>query len=130
MGQELSMEEINELIVEIDEDENGEIDFNEFKVMATKTWFVDAFQSKLVANMTRMMTSMNLMDDDNDDDEFDDEKDINEEYEQLMENMKEKNEIIENMTSEINELKQNSDKKDIEQKNEIERLMNEINGFK
>eukprot|EP01084_Bolivina_argentea_P273600 466096_1 len=138
MGQELNMNEVNELIEEIDEDENGEVDFDEFKVMATKTWFVDAFQSKLVANMTRMMSSMNLLNDDDIDieNELEDEKDskdeiMNEEYDKLLENMKDKDLMIENMKDKINKLKDENEinKKEMEQKNEIEQLMNEIKGL-
>eukprot|EP01084_Bolivina_argentea_P170668 295741_1 len=70
------MDEVNELIEEIDEDEDGEVDFDEFRVIVAKTWAVYSFQNKLMANMQ----GMDLMGDDNDNDEIDDEKDVSEEY--------------------------------------------------
>merc|ERR1712154_222002 len=73
MGRDMDMDEINELILEIDENGDGEVDFEEFKVMATKSWFVNTFQSKLVKSMQRMMDNMDISS--MEDDEFDDQED-------------------------------------------------------
>eukprot|EP01083_Nonionella_stella_P274506 931843_1 len=106
MGQELSMEEINELIVEIDEDENGEVDFDEFKQMASKNWFVDAFQSKLVEQMQKALEStMNM----NDNDEKDDIELLDKDADELIDELKERKQTIMDLQDEIEIMKNNGD---------------------
>eukprot|EP01083_Nonionella_stella_P175293 610062_1 len=63
MGGNRTMDEVNELILEIDVNNDGKVDFEEFKVMVTKSWFVDAFQSKLITSIERMMSIINMIDD-------------------------------------------------------------------
>jgi len=116
MGQDLSMQEVHDLIVEIDENGDGEVDFDEFKVMATKSWFVNAFQSKLVDSMQRMMTTMDLLGDDEDDD---DEKNDDQSNEKLIEQITFKTKRIEHL--EQNEKTQNM---------EIQKLQNAMNKLK
>merc|ERR1712228_1062678 len=69
MGQTLSMDEVNDLILEIDANGDGEVDFDEFKVMATKGWFVKAFESKLVESLQKSMAKYIEADDDDKEDE-------------------------------------------------------------
>merc|ERR1719410_2189851 len=73
MGHNLSMQEVQDLILEIDANGDGEVDFEEFKVMATKGWFVKAFENKLVESLQQSMAK--YMDEDDDDKHEDDEED-------------------------------------------------------
>merc|ERR1712154_411397 len=114
MGQDLSMQEVHDLIVEIDENGDGEVDFDEFKVRATKSWFVNAFQSKLVDSMQRMMTTMDLLGDDDDDEKNDEQSN-----EKLIEQITFKTKRIEHL--EQNEKTQNM---------EIQKLQNAMNKLK
>merc|ERR1712228_623730 len=76
MGQTLSMDEVNDLILEIDANGDGEVDFDEFKVMATKGWFVEAFESKLVESLQKSMAKYIAADDEKEDENAIDEEDI------------------------------------------------------
>merc|ERR1712228_1146755 len=77
MGQEMSLEEVKELISEVDVNGNGLVDFNEFKEMAAKGWFVAAFQSKLIDElMNKLNFDVNLNDDDDSKSEEDDNADM------------------------------------------------------
>ena len=62
LGQELTMEQINELINEIDINGDGKVDFNEFKVLFGQSKFINIYQNELIKNMTRMVTTMTHMD--------------------------------------------------------------------
>jgi len=55
--------------LEIDANGDGEVDFDEFKVMATKGWFKKAFESKLVLSLQKSMAKYEDEDDDKNDDE-------------------------------------------------------------
>merc|ERR1712228_770069 len=122
MGQTLSMDEVNDLILEIDANGDGEVDFDEFKVMATKGWFVKAFESKLVESLQKSMAKYIEADDD----DKEDENAIDEE--EVVENENDNNSLqqtqkIEELEQEIKSLKGEKEKK---QNEEIERLQNEI----
>merc|ERR1712228_828241 len=122
MGQALSMDEVNDLILEIDANGDGEVDFDEFKVMATKGWFVKAFESKLVESLQKSMAKYIEADDD----DKEDENAIDEE--EVVENENDNNSLqqtqkIEELEQEIKSLKGEKEKK---QNEEIERLQNEI----
>merc|ERR1712228_625358 len=121
MGQELTMDEVDKLIEEIDVNGDGEVDFEEFKVMVGQSWFINAFQSKLVESMEVMMQNMNIDDDDDiDGDGVDDEKNNNQE---LMEEITEKEQKIITLQ---NEMEENERK----QTEEIDKLQNEIKNLK
>merc|ERR1712228_410898 len=122
MGQALSMDEVNDLILKIDANGDGEVDFDEFKVMATKGWFVKAFESKLVESLQKSMAKYIEADDD----DKEDENAIDEE--EVVENENDNNSLqqtqkIEELEQEIKSLKGEKEKK---QNEEIERLQNEI----
>merc|ERR1712228_1143808 len=72
MGVDMEMNEINDLILEIDENGDGEVDFDEFKVMATKGWFVQAFESKLAEALQKSMAQ--YIDDDEEEENDEDSK--------------------------------------------------------
>merc|ERR1712228_234141 len=121
MGQTLSMDEVNDLILEIDANGDGEVDFDEFKVMATKGWFVEAFESKLVESLQKSMAKYIAADDEKEDENAIDEEDIVEndnDNDSLQKTQK-----IEELEQEIKLLKEEKEKK---QNEEIERLQNEI----
>eukprot|EP00485_Elphidium_margaritaceum_P007764 CAMPEP_0202703876 /NCGR_PEP_ID=MMETSP1385-20130828/16668_1 /ASSEMBLY_ACC=CAM_ASM_000861 /TAXON_ID=933848 /ORGANISM="Elphidium margaritaceum" /LENGTH=1190 /DNA_ID=CAMNT_0049361797 /DNA_START=27 /DNA_END=3599 /DNA_ORIENTATION=- len=61
MGQDMSMEEVNELIKEIDENGDGVVDFEEFKKLAEKGWFIGAYQTTLATTMSRHLRSFSTM---------------------------------------------------------------------
>merc|ERR1712129_369826 len=109
LGQTLTMQEVNDLILEIDANGDGEVDFDEFKVMATKGWFKKAFESELVDSLQK---SMAKYEDEDDDKNIDDEESDNA--------MEETNDSP-NMPSDIDNNVQN--KQQIET---IARLQNEI----
>merc|ERR1712228_1052716 len=121
MGQTLSMDEVNDLILEIDANGDGEVDFDEFKVMATKGWFVEAFESKLVESLQKSMAKYIAADDEKEDENAIDEEDIveNENDNDSLQ----KTQKIEELEQEIKLLKEEKEKK---QNEEIERLQNEI----
>eukprot|EP01083_Nonionella_stella_P069114 184081_1 len=121
MGQNMTMEEVNECIADIDENGDGEVDFDEWKIMVGKSWFVNAFQSKLVASMERMMTNMNLLTEESDDIDSEDHKE--EDNEEILQEIQTKNGIIEDLHE---QLKAN----EVRQYEEIERLKNEMQSLK
>jgi len=117
LGQTLTMQEVNDLILEIDANGDGEVDFDEFKVMATKGWFVNAFESKLVLSLQKSMAKYEDEDDDKNDDEESDE---------VLESPKDSSGDsvkIEALENEIKELKAENEKKQNEQ---IEKLQSEM----
>eukprot|EP01083_Nonionella_stella_P106859 308800_1 len=112
MGINKTMDEVNELIEEIDEDENGEVDFDEFKVMVGQTWFINAYETKLVGALETMMSNLTVLDDDGDDDDSYDEKDgyDSDNYKgknesELMDEIKKKLAIISELKKENDKLK-------------------------
>eukprot|EP01083_Nonionella_stella_P177905 626882_1 len=110
MGHTMTMDEVNELIHEIDENGDGEVDFDEFKVMATKSWFVDAFQSKLVASMERMMNAMNIMNDDEEDEDKEELDEEDEEYDdydadELVGELNQRKQTIMDLQNELSQMK-------------------------
>ena len=132
MGQTLSMEEVNDLIEDIDENGDGEVDFDEFKVMATKGWFVNAFESKLVESLQKSMALYMTEDEDEDDN---DSKHDDHEHEdavvvtqEMLANANENEsseqpQRIAELENEIKALKEENEKR---QNEEIERLQNEM----
>ena len=62
MGQELTKEQINDLIEEIDANGDGQIDFDEFKVLFAQSRFINQHERELIRNMTRMVKTVTRMD--------------------------------------------------------------------
>merc|ERR1712176_964137 len=66
----MPLEEVKELIANVDTDGNGLVDFEEFKEVAAKGWFVAAFQSKLIDElMSKVNMDFNFEDLSSDDDD-------------------------------------------------------------
>eukprot|EP01084_Bolivina_argentea_P130100 229697_1 len=59
VGQDFTIQQIDTLIDEVDQDHNKELNFDEFKIMARKAWFVDAFERKLVMRIELMLSNFN-----------------------------------------------------------------------
>eukprot|EP01083_Nonionella_stella_P069115 184082_1 len=115
MGQELSKEEVDQLFKQIDTNGDGEIDYEEFKVMVAQTWFIDAFQRKLLKSCEQHMARLTFvelpdLDDEDDDVEESKEKEAmnelqNKSNEELVDAIKGKMETIEELQSEIDQLR-------------------------
>merc|ERR1712129_536084 len=122
LGQTLSMQEVNDLILEIDANGDGEVDFDEFKLMATKGWFVNDFENKLVESLQKSMAKYEDEDDDkNDDDDSDspieetnDSTNAPSDIDNSVENTQQI-EMIARLQNEIKELKAENEKKQNEQ---------------
>ena len=51
MGEHFSIESVDELIAEIDTNQDGVVDFEEFKVMVEQSWFINTFQNRMARNI-------------------------------------------------------------------------------
>merc|ERR1712129_433830 len=112
LGQTLSMQEVNDLILEIDANGDGEVDFDEFKVMATKDWFVNAFENKLVESLQKSMAKYEDEDDDkNDDEESDNPMEETNDSPNMSSENTQQIETIARLQNEIKELKAENEKK-------------------
>eukprot|EP01083_Nonionella_stella_P069118 184085_1 len=88
MGEDKTMEEVELLIAHVDQDDDGLVDFDEFKIMVAESWFIDAFRSKMINRIQQMMHNMQWLTLDEHEDD-DDETDDDEEDEQSDAEMKE-----------------------------------------
>merc|ERR1711933_231084 len=129
MGQELTMEEVENLIQEVDANGDGEVQFDEFKVMIGQTWFINAYQNKMVKSIDKALTKMNVLvdgDESNDDEEDGDDKKIEKEdenkNEELMEEIKQKIQIIEGLQNEMKEMKDLKEENERKQMEKVEGL--------
>ena len=85
MGQTLTSEQLQDLVEEIDVNGDGEIDFDEFKVLFSQSWFINMHQHKLAESIESMITNMTTLGSmvdlgivsefDEDDDDYGDAKD-------------------------------------------------------
>eukprot|EP01083_Nonionella_stella_P069117 184084_1 len=103
MGQALSMDEVHKLITEVDANGDGEIDINEFKVMVEQSWFINAFQGKLVQSVEAAMNRMDAILEDEDDEE---------DHVDWMEELKEKDDTIQNLENELVQMKEKTKQMD------------------
>lgn len=67
MEKQLSNEEIADLMEEIDVNNDGQIDFDEFKVMVHKQWFAEAFEHKMAKAMVAALDRYVVLGDDDGD---------------------------------------------------------------
>jgi len=76
MSHELSAQAVEELFAEIDVNHDGGVDFDEFKLLAGKSWFLDAYSSRMRKATQRALNVADvqqwLLDDDDDDENDDD----------------------------------------------------------
>ena len=58
MDRDLTAGEIEGIISEIDANGDGVIDFDEFKVMVGKSWFIDAYKTKMARATSKALADM------------------------------------------------------------------------
>merc|ERR1712129_332620 len=115
LGQTLTMQEVNDLILEIDANGDGEVDFDEFKVMATKGWFVNAFESKLIESLQKSMAKYEDEDDDKNDSDDEDLIDKTNDSPNMPSENAHQVEMIARLQNEIKELNAENENKQNEQ---------------
>merc|ERR1719319_2202169 len=82
MSHELSGEAVHELFAEIDVNGDGGVDFGEFKSLAGKSWFLDAYNGKMRAATQRGLNVQQWLNED-EMDEMDRQSEVDEEREEL-----------------------------------------------
>ena len=103
---------------------NGEIDFDEFKVMVGQSWFIESYHNKLAQKTQRMLSFLNIGDDGVEFDEDEDEKTEidNNDHDEMQNEIQAKNEQIEELQKEIEAQKESELHKVGELEKEIQSL--------